>query len=501
MNTSAIISLIFTIGFWILFLYVVIRAHKKRKARQAEATAQTGISKTFFGRVISSLGRFFSLLFLAVVGIMMILGTVGLIVSDNKTNEVAETGQETATTETNAEAKTYYVKSGAANIRECPSTPCKVINTLPQNTELIFPGDLFDKYPDWAEITFQDGRVGYISKTTLSSEPSSVSVAPAKPSPQENGIFLGEGNFDPLIIGYSYGISFCVPESARSGATCGGLAGDTQTPVGGSPPYSLVKGSGFLPPGMSLELNGLLSGAPTTEGTYNFQICAKDLKMNQGCQSYKMVVVKEEETLPISPNQPPAQQTNARRYTVSFYAEGYTKESKEAASLPGTYHQVFKGGPATVDVFSNGTTAKFEIPFTINVSINVEPKNPYIGCMVSFPGYSGNETFTGVVPTELRLDPHTQTLELYIHNPDEYISDRDSVNSYTNRDCRIMGTDSALWRGRAMRNLLDWGSGFDSDKVSRIVELSGGLIGGWWGPATSGDEMSGKASYTIAPAE
>lgn len=295
MSTSAIISLIFTIGFWMLFLYVVIRARKKRKARQAEATAQTGISKTFSGRAISSLGRFFSLLFLAVVGIVMILSTVGFIVSDNKTDEVAETGQETAITETTTEAKTYYVKSVAANVRECPLTSCKVINTLPQNTELTFPVDLFDKYPDWAEITFQDGRVGYISKTTLSSEPSSVSVAPAKPSPQESGIFLGEGNFEPLIIGNSYSISFCMPESARSGATCGGLAGETQTPVGGSPPYSLVKGSGFLPPGMSLELNGLLSGAPTTAGTYNFKICAKDLKMNQGCQNYVLVV--KEETL------------------------------------------------------------------------------------------------------------------------------------------------------------------------------------------------------------
>ena len=122
MSTSAIISLIFTIGFWILFLYVVIRARKKRKARQAEATAQAGISKTFFGRAISSLGRFFSLLFLVVVGIMMILGTVGFIVSDNKTDEVAETGQETATTETNAEAKTYYVKSGARKSKKVKKT-------------------------------------------------------------------------------------------------------------------------------------------------------------------------------------------------------------------------------------------------------------------------------------------------------------------------------------------------------------------------------------------
>lgn len=188
---------------------------------------------------------------------------------------------------TNSSEQTFYVKSGGANVRECPSTSCKALDTLSPNTKLTFPGDLFDKYPDWAEITFSDGKLGYVNKTTLSSE------LPIESPPQGDGIALGTGNFEPLIVGNSYGFSFCVPETARSGATCGGLAGDTQSPVGGSPPYSLMKGSGFFPPGMSLELNGWFFGSPTTAGTYNFQICAKDLQMNQGCQSYTIVVKKE----------------------------------------------------------------------------------------------------------------------------------------------------------------------------------------------------------------
>ena len=163
-----------------------------------------------------------------------------------------------------------------------------MISTLPQNAWFTFSGDSYDKYPNWAEVTLLDGRGGYVSKSTLSFEVSEV------PQPQENGIRLAKWNFDPLEIDGSYGISFCIPDSARSGATCGGLAGDTQTPIGGSPPYSFVKSSGFLPPGMSLELNGLLSGSPTTEGTYNFKLCAKDLSMNQGCENYTLVVKKED---------------------------------------------------------------------------------------------------------------------------------------------------------------------------------------------------------------
>src|SRR3989338_1970112 len=206
----------------------------------------------------------------------------------------------------NLSSSTYYVKPDTANVRECPSTSCKILSTLSQNTELAFPGDLFDKYPDWVEVTFPDGGVGYVSKTVLSSETQARVQIETPSQPRGNEILLGEGDFEPLDIGYSYVFSFCVPESARSGATCGGLAGRTDSPVGGSPPYSISKTSGFLPPGMTLELNGLLSGSPTTAGTYNFKLCAKDLQMNKGCEDYTIVVEKTE-TAPVIPKEEQAE--------------------------------------------------------------------------------------------------------------------------------------------------------------------------------------------------
>ena len=66
------------------------------------------------------------------------------------------------------EVSIFYVKEGGANVRECLSITCKVVGTFSQGTDLSFPGDLYDKYPDWAEITFSDGQVGYISKSRLS---------------------------------------------------------------------------------------------------------------------------------------------------------------------------------------------------------------------------------------------------------------------------------------------------------------------------------------------
>ena len=88
--------------------------------------------------------------------------------------------------------------------------------------------------------------------------------------------------------------SFCQPDSAGSGATCGGLAGDTTNPTGGNPPYtfSVEFGGGFLPTGMALELNGLLRGTPILHGTYNFGICAKDSNGEQVCKKTSITVTE-----------------------------------------------------------------------------------------------------------------------------------------------------------------------------------------------------------------
>lgn len=316
----SIISIFFAVVFWIFIFYAIFiffrsvyRKIKKKQAPAAESSqtekaAKEEIKETAEEAVKprSKLSKILRWRAATWKGKLLVLGTAMILIPVLLAIFLPDDDYQTGTAEPKSEAETYYVKTSAANVRECPQLSCKILGAYPQNTELIFPGELFDKYPDWVEVTFPDGGIGYISKTVLSENKTSTpEYKISTETPRGSGIALGEGDFDPLVVGYSYDISFCVPESARSGATCGGLAGDTSTPVGGSPPYSLVKGSGFFPPGMSLELNGLLSGAPTTEGTYNFQICAKDLKMNQGCQSYTLVVV-EEETTPVS--QPPITQ-------------------------------------------------------------------------------------------------------------------------------------------------------------------------------------------------
>jgi hypothetical protein len=96
--------------------------------------------------------------------------------------------------------------------------------------------------------------------------------------------------------GVYYSYSFCKPDSAISGATCGGLAGATINPFGGNPPYSFSHqfGSGFLPPGLALELNGLLRGTPTLPGNYTFGICASD-GQDEACGTTTLIVKPAED--------------------------------------------------------------------------------------------------------------------------------------------------------------------------------------------------------------
>lgn len=61
--------------------------------------------------------------------------------------------------------------------------------------------------------------------------------------------------------------------------------------AGGTAPYTF-SWTGSLPPGLSLSSTGLISGAPTTKGSYQFTITATDasIPVDRGSQAYTLDV-------------------------------------------------------------------------------------------------------------------------------------------------------------------------------------------------------------------
>ena len=129
--------------------------------------------------------------------------------------------------------------------------------------------------------------------------------------------------------GVFYSYSFCEPDSARSGATCGGLAGTTQNPARGNPPYSFSPqiNSGAFPPGLALELNGLLKGTPTLAGQYAFGVCAKDAA-DEACVPVTLTVKPA-----TPPPPPPPLAKSSLTIVTSGTGKGTVKASPSVSSM------------------------------------------------------------------------------------------------------------------------------------------------------------------------
>src|SRR5262249_52839387 len=64
----------------------------------------------------------------------------------------------------------------------------------------------------------------------------------------------------------------------------------TITATGGAAPYSFTVSGGALPPGLSLTSAGVLSGTPTSGGTFGFIIKATDTNSCMGTRTYSVTI-------------------------------------------------------------------------------------------------------------------------------------------------------------------------------------------------------------------
>ena len=121
--------------------------------------------------------------------------------------------------------------------------------------------------------------------------------------------------------------------SAPPAAVIGAAYTDTLTATGGTTPYAWSVNAGTLPPGLSLSSAGVLSGTPTTAGSYPFTVNVIDAKNGIATASITLVVTA---TLTLTFGTPPGGVVGTA-YTDTLTAGGGTTPytwSVSAGTLP-----------------------------------------------------------------------------------------------------------------------------------------------------------------------
>ena len=91
----------------------------------------------------------------------------------------------------------------------------------------------------------------------------------------------------------AYTLHICgiiLPTASVAAGTTGVAYNQTITASGGASPYSFAVSGGNLPPSLSLNSSGALSGTPTQSGSFNFTVIATDALGCTGAQNYTLTV-------------------------------------------------------------------------------------------------------------------------------------------------------------------------------------------------------------------
>jgi uncharacterized protein YhjY with autotransporter beta-barrel domain len=186
---------------------------------------------------------------------------------------------------------------------------------------------------------------------------------------------------------------------------------ETFTASGGTGPHSFALSAGALPPGLSLTGAGVLSGAPTTPGTYNFSIVASDSSGAPGPftsapVAYSLTVTAPTITLsPASGALPPA--TSAQPYDETFTASGgvgpYSYALTAGALPPGlslTSGGVLSGIPTAAGTYNFTITAEDSHGFTTANAYSITATDPVV--TLTTPA-------AGALPGATAWAPYSQT--------------------------------------------------------------------------------------------
>jgi hypothetical protein len=130
--------------------------------------------------------------------------------------------------------------------------------------------------------------------------------------------------------------SITIEPASLPNGTSGASYQQQLTVIGGAGPFQFWIGGGALPPGLTLAQDGLLSGTPTTQGTYQFTIRATDLSsFCSGGRDYTITIAPPCSNIRVNPPSLPKGKTGTA-YSQTLTAKDGTApyQFSVAGSLP-----------------------------------------------------------------------------------------------------------------------------------------------------------------------
>jgi len=147
-----------------------------------------------------------------------------------------------------------------------------------------------DGMPYNTALSATGGTPGYQWAITTGNLPTGLALNPSSGLITGVASLTGTAKFDVSVSDHSNPVQttsasislsvvtpFALPQAALPTAEVGNSYSTTLPATGGTAPYSWLLTSGALPPGLVLnESSGMISGVPTTAGTYPFAVTAND---------------------------------------------------------------------------------------------------------------------------------------------------------------------------------------------------------------------------------
>ena len=163
--------------------------------------------------------------------------------------------------------------------------------------------------------------------------------------------------------------SFRAPLAVITTSLPNGMGGEaynqTLVAYGGHPPYGWTNSSGALPPGLNLSTNGVISGTPTNNGTFNFTVQVTDALSTMATQALTIIITLDVTPPMLTITSP----TSGQRWSnVVFTVTGTATDNVAVASVFYSLNSTGWSNAVTGNGWTNWTAVVTLIPWTNTIA-------------------------------------------------------------------------------------------------------------------------------------